>query len=54
MTDAATSGTVRLHRILAAPPERVYRAFTEAGDRSSAVIRVYTVAEDGTIQDAGY
>lgn len=29
-------------------------AFTEAGDRASAVIRVYTVAEDGTIQDAGY
>ena len=23
-------GTVRLHRVLAAPPERVYRAFTEA------------------------
>lgn len=30
MTDTATSGTVRLHRILAAPPERVYRAFTDA------------------------
>ena len=24
------TGTVRLHRILAAPPERVYKAFTDA------------------------
>ena len=26
----STSHTVRLHRVLAAPPEKVYRAFTEA------------------------
>lgn len=26
-----TTGTVRLHRVLRAPPERVYRAFTERG-----------------------
>ncbi|MES2888303.1 MAG: SRPBCC family protein [Pseudomonadota bacterium] len=25
------TGTVRLHRVLSAPPERVYRAFLEAG-----------------------
>ena len=24
-----TTGTVRLHRVLRAPPERVYRAFLE-------------------------
>lgn len=29
MTDQATPGTVQLHRILAAPPERVYRAFLD-------------------------
>src|SRR5689334_4258751 len=27
---AMTTGTVRLHRVLKAPPERVYRAFLEA------------------------
>lgn len=27
----AKTGTVRLHRVLKAPPERVYRAFTDAG-----------------------
>lgn len=27
----ATTGTVRLHRVLKAPPERVYRAFLDAG-----------------------
>lgn len=26
-----TTGTVRLHRVLRAPPERVYRAFIDAG-----------------------
>ncbi|MDH5829064.1 SRPBCC family protein [Luteimonas sp. M1R5S18] len=34
MTDAnatPTTGTVRLHRVLRAPPERVYRAFLDAG-----------------------
>ncbi|MGJ4803260.1 SRPBCC family protein [Luteimonas sp. SDU82] len=29
MTQTAEPGTVRLHRILAAPPERVYRAFVD-------------------------
>lgn len=29
MTDHAAPGTVRLHRVLAAPPERVYRAFLD-------------------------
>ena len=29
MTDAKTPGTVRLHRVLRAPPERVYRAFLD-------------------------
>ncbi len=29
MTDQASPGTVQLHRILAAPPERVYRAFLD-------------------------
>lgn len=28
---ASNKGTVRLHRVLAAPPERVYRAFLDAG-----------------------
>jgi uncharacterized protein YndB with AHSA1/START domain len=30
MSDAQTTGTVRLHRVLRAPPERVYRAFLDA------------------------
>ncbi len=29
MTSTTTTGTVRLHLVLAAPPERVYRAFTD-------------------------
>jgi uncharacterized protein YndB with AHSA1/START domain len=29
MTQTAATGTVRLHRILAAPPARVYRAFVD-------------------------
>ena len=29
MSDNATPGTVRLHRVLRAPPERVYRAFLD-------------------------
>jgi len=29
MSQTASTGTVRLHRILAAPPERVYRAFVD-------------------------
>ena len=29
MSQTAEPGTVRLHRILAAPPERVYRAFVD-------------------------
>lgn len=31
MSDAPTTGTVRLHRVLRAPPARVYRAFLDAG-----------------------
>lgn len=31
MNTAASSRTVRLHRVLRCPPERVYRAFVEAG-----------------------
>ena len=31
MSDNATPGTVRLHRVLRAPPERVYRAFLDPG-----------------------
>ncbi|TYT26448.1 SRPBCC family protein [Luteimonas viscosa] len=31
MSDSTTTGTVRLHRVLRAPPERVYRAFLDAG-----------------------
>ncbi|MCA0393058.1 MAG: SRPBCC family protein [Proteobacteria bacterium] len=31
MSDHATPGTVRLHRVLRAPPERVYRAFLDPG-----------------------
>lgn len=30
-SDAPTTGTVRLHRVLRAPPARVYRAFLDAG-----------------------
>jgi uncharacterized protein YndB with AHSA1/START domain len=30
MSNAQTTGTVRLHRVLRAPPERVYRAFLDA------------------------
>jgi len=30
MTQAAGTGTVRLHRVFSAPPDRVYRAFLEA------------------------
>jgi uncharacterized protein YndB with AHSA1/START domain len=30
MPDAPATGTVRLHRVLRAPPERVYRAFLDA------------------------
>lgn len=29
MSNAQTTGTVRLHRVLRAPPERVYRAFLD-------------------------
>jgi len=29
MTNTTDGGTVRLHRVLTAPPERVYRAFTD-------------------------
>lgn len=29
MSDTTTSGTVRLHRVLRAPPSRVYRAFLD-------------------------
>ncbi len=29
MTDTTTTGTVHLHRVLTAPPERVYRAFLD-------------------------
>lgn len=29
-SEEATTGTVRLHRVLRAPPERVYRAFLDA------------------------
>ncbi len=29
MSDNATPGTVRLHRVLRAPPSRVYRAFLD-------------------------
>jgi uncharacterized protein YndB with AHSA1/START domain len=29
MTTSTTSGTVRLHRVLRAPAERIYRAFTD-------------------------
>lgn len=29
MSDTKTTGTVRLHRVLRAPPERVYRAFLD-------------------------
>ena len=28
-TTSSETGTVRLHRVLAAPPEKVYRAFTD-------------------------
>ena len=31
MSDNTTPGTVRLHRVLRAPPERVYRAFLDPG-----------------------
>lgn len=34
MTDNPETGTVRLHRVLRAPPERVYRAFTDAAAMS--------------------
>jgi len=30
-TQAAPTNTIRLHRVLRAPPERVYRAFLDAG-----------------------
>src|SRR6185295_3324636 len=30
-TEAAQTNTIRLHRILRAPPDRVYRAFLDAG-----------------------
>jgi len=31
MSDTQTPGTVRLHRVLRAPPKRVYRAFLDPG-----------------------